>query len=265
MRSAMPTNQKPLKRPRNHTGEPYLKMKELVAATGLTKATLLHYVNQRLLPAPTRTSPNMAYYPPHTVERARFVKQVQQQHRLPLAAIRGLVRALDQGRDAAPLVELQAAIFGRETNRRLSRAGFGRKTGLSDAQIDDLCRRQLLIPLEEDRFDDQDLALGQLLAKCLALGIDTDSLEFYPRLAAEMVGHEMDLRNRHTRKMGFEQDAGVTLELTRMARSLRAYVIDRIMQLELIRYQGLKPARKGSQKSPPELLPMETNNPRPKK
>jgi DNA-binding transcriptional MerR regulator len=250
----MPTNQKAPKRPCDDTGEPYLKMKELVTATGLTKATLLHYVNQGLLPAPVRTSPNMAYYPPHTVDRARFIKQIQQQHRLPLAAIRGLVRALDQGRDVAPLVELQAAIFGGQTTGRLSRASFSRKTGLSEAQIDSLCQKQLLIPLEKDHFDNQDTALGELLAKSLALGIDTDSLAFYPRLAAEIVDHEMALRNRHTSEMAFEQDAGVTLELTRMARSLRAYVIDRIMQRELIRYQGLRPGKNGDkgQKSDPE-------------
>jgi hypothetical protein len=61
----------------------------------------------------------------------------------------------------------------------------------------------------------------------------------------------MALRDRHTSAMEFEQDASVTLELTRMARSLRAYVIDRIMQRELIRYQGLKPARdNATQKKP---------------
>jgi DNA-binding transcriptional MerR regulator len=237
----MPAEVSQAKRPQSDSGEPYLKMKELVAATGLTKATLLHYVNQRLLPAPLRTSPNMAWYPPHTVARAQFVKQVQQRHRLPLAAIRGLVRAMEQGRDVAPLVELQAAIFGRQPARTLSPRGFRLRTGLTPTQVNDLCRRRLIIPLEQDRFDEQDVALGRLLARGLTLGIDPADLAFYPRLAAEIVAHEMDLRNRHTSEMGFEQDAGVTLELTGIARSLRAYVIDRTMQRELIRYQGLKP------------------------
>ncbi|MDJ0783111.1 MAG: MerR family transcriptional regulator [Desulfosarcinaceae bacterium] len=237
----MPAAHPPVKRPCSDRGDPYLKMKELAAATGLTKATLLHYVRQKLLPEPVRTSPNMAWYPPHTVDRARFVKQVQHRHRLPLAAIRGLVRALDQGRDVAPLVELQAALFGRQGARRLSRSGFGRKTGLSEAQIDDLCDRGLIIPLEAGRFDAQDVALGRLLARGLRLGIRPADLAFYPRLAAEIVAREIALRNRHTREMGFAQDAGVTLELTGIARSLRAYVIDRTMQRELMRYQGLKP------------------------
>jgi DNA-binding transcriptional MerR regulator len=231
------------KRPQNDSGEPYLKMKELMAATGLTKATLQHYVNQRLLPVPLRTSPNMAWYPPHTVARAQFVKQVQQRHRLPLAAIRGLVRAMDQGHDVAPLVELQAAVFSRQRARPLSPAGFSLRTGLTPAQVIDLCRRRLIMPLEADRFDEQDVALGRLLARGLALGIDPAELAFYPRLAAEIVAHEMALRNRHTSEMDFEQDAGVSLELTGMARSLRAYIIDRTLQRELIRYQGLKPKK----------------------
>jgi hypothetical protein len=76
--------------------------------------------------------------------------------------------------------------------------------------VDALCRRRLIMPLEEGLFDDQDVALGRLLARSLALGIDPADLAFYPRLAQEIVAHEMALRNRHTSEMGFEQDAGVT-------------------------------------------------------
>ena len=107
----------------------------------------------------------------------------------------------------------------------------------------DLCRRRLLIPLEDGHFDAQDVALGRLLARGLALGIAPADLDFYPRLAAEIVDQEVALRNRHTRRMGFEKNAGVTLELTGIARSLRAYVIDRTMQRELIRYKGLNPEK----------------------
>jgi hypothetical protein len=197
------------------------------------------------------------------VQRALFVKQVQQQHRLPLAAIKGLVRALDQGLDVAPLVELQAVLFGRQGIRGLTPAGFSRKTGLSEDQVADLCRRRLLIPLEDGHFDAQDLALGRLLARGLALGIDPADLDFYPRLAAEIVDHEMALRNRHTREMGFEQNAGITLELTGIARSLRAYVIDRTLQRKLIRYQGLKPDKKSGPEPGSGATDTSTRHPNP--
>jgi predicted DNA-binding transcriptional regulator AlpA len=37
-----------------------LRMRELVAATGVAKSTILHYLNEGLLPAPVKTSRNMA-------------------------------------------------------------------------------------------------------------------------------------------------------------------------------------------------------------
>ena len=49
---------------RTYSGEnesPMLKMKELMEATGVTKATILHYVKEGLLPEPVKTGRNMAY------------------------------------------------------------------------------------------------------------------------------------------------------------------------------------------------------------
>jgi predicted DNA-binding transcriptional regulator AlpA len=42
-------------KPQTDSGEPYLKMKDLVDATGVPKSTLIH-VNTGLLPQPMRTS-----------------------------------------------------------------------------------------------------------------------------------------------------------------------------------------------------------------
>ena len=39
---------------------PMLKMKEIMDATGVTKATILHYVKEGLLPEPVKTGRNMA-------------------------------------------------------------------------------------------------------------------------------------------------------------------------------------------------------------
>jgi DNA-binding transcriptional MerR regulator len=83
-----------------------MKMKALVDAAGVAKSTILLYVNTGLLPEPVRTQPNMAYYHPVCVERIGFIKQVQKRHRLPLKAIKGLIREMDRGRDVTALVAL---------------------------------------------------------------------------------------------------------------------------------------------------------------
>ena len=225
-------------RPTTKQGRPFLKMKELVGATGVAKSTILLYVNSGLLPQPVRTQPNMAYYDPLCVARVGLIKRIQKRHRLPLKAIKGLIREMDRGRDVAALVELQADLFGHR-GKPMSKAAFCRATGLNAIQTDALCRARLLIPMADSRFDAEDQAIGRLLKKGFDLGLSIQALAFYPQLADTIVEREIALRGECTRGLAYEQDAAVTLELARMARSLRAYVIDRVMQKRLITFQGL--------------------------
>ena len=76
------------------------------------------------------------------------------------------------------------------------------------------------------------------------MGVSTADLDFYPELADIMVEKELALRQRVTETLDYEKDAALTLELTVMARSLRAYIIDRSMQKRLMAYQGLKSRKK---------------------
>ena len=226
-------------RPQSKARTPMLKMKELMDATGVPKSTILLYAKQGLLPTPVKTSPNMAYYDPACVERIAFIKRVQSTHRLPLAAIKGLIREMEKGENADLMLELQTSVFG-SNEKQMQKEAFCRATGLSERQLALLCRLKLIIPLEEDLFNEQDKAMGRLLKQSLDLGLTPGDLEFYPRIARKLVDEELKLRERHTRDLEFDENASLTLELTRMARSIRSYVIDRTMQKQLMAYKGLK-------------------------
>ena len=78
-----------------------LRMRELTGATGLPKSTILHYVAQGLLPEPVRTGRNMAFYDPECVERARYIKEVQNTYAFPLEKIKRLLQSRDEGKDPA--------------------------------------------------------------------------------------------------------------------------------------------------------------------
>jgi DNA-binding transcriptional MerR regulator len=223
-----------------------LRMRELVAASGVSKSTILHYLKEGLLPPPVKTSRNMAYYDPNCVERLAFIKLMQSKHHLPLAAIKEVLRDLEQGRELAPLLELNAAIFGRPDDReRLDKQSFSRATGLGPQEVDQLMAACLLQPLQKGRFDQEDVAMGRILRRSLDLGLTPADCAYYPRLAAEIVDQEMAVRRRLTADLPFEQDATVTLELTRAARALRAYVIDRVFQHRVMAMQNLKTAEDG--------------------
>jgi len=231
---AMPTPAQK-ERPKTANGTPFYKMKDLAAATGIPKSTILLYVNKGLLPQPVRPVSNVAYYHPDCVERIAFIRRIQSSHRLPLAAIKGLLKEMDRGKDINTLLDLQILLFATEGDQRLDAAGLEEAAGLSVSQADALVAARLLIPLEDGRFDPEDVAVAKLLKTGLQLGIKIEELSFYPRLADQIVENELDLRRRRTRCLTFEEDAALTLEMTHVARGLRTYIIDRVMQRRLIK------------------------------
>ncbi|MGH2968239.1 MAG: MerR family transcriptional regulator [Solirubrobacteraceae bacterium] len=74
--------------------KPGLKMSELADASGVSAATIKHYLREGLLGSDgeiVRTSRNMAYYPPEFVERIRRIKRLQGERFLPLRLIKVLL------------------------------------------------------------------------------------------------------------------------------------------------------------------------------
>jgi DNA-binding transcriptional MerR regulator len=221
-------------------GRPLLKMKELVEATGAPKSTILHYVNEGLLPEPIKTSQNMAYYHPDCIERVRLIKNMQSAHRLPLSKIKGLLHWKDQGRDITIGVELLQGIFGAGEGRLVNTETFCEKTGLTSKQLKELLQAKLLLPLNPGRFDQEDIAMGIQYAGGLANGVTVEDMSFYPRLGKQIVDHEMAVRRKVTHHLTYEADAEQTLKMVQAARVTRSYVINRLFQLRVAASSDLK-------------------------
>lgn len=68
-----------------------LRMKDLVARTGASREAIRYYINEGLLPEPRKTSRNMAWYSPEHVERIQYIRALQDEHFLPLKAIRAVL------------------------------------------------------------------------------------------------------------------------------------------------------------------------------
>jgi DNA-binding transcriptional MerR regulator len=77
------------------SSEELLKISELADRSGVPVATIRHYLRERLLPEPVKTSRNMAYYPPEFVDRIRLIKQLQEERFMPLRVIRELLERED--------------------------------------------------------------------------------------------------------------------------------------------------------------------------
>ncbi|CAA9476627.1 MAG: hypothetical protein AVDCRST_MAG85-374 [uncultured Solirubrobacteraceae bacterium] len=68
-------------------------MSELAERSGVSAATIKHYLREGLLPEPVKTSRNMAWYPPEYVERLQTIKRLQEERYMPLRVIREVLGA----------------------------------------------------------------------------------------------------------------------------------------------------------------------------
>jgi DNA-binding transcriptional MerR regulator len=215
-------------------------MRELVAASGVPKSTILFYLSAGLLPAPVKTSPNMAFYDPACVERLRFIQHLQDRHRLALAEVRQVLAAADPA-DLALRLELNDIVFGRSRKSPLLDAkDFCRRSGLDADRLRQLLDARLLQPLEKDRFDAEDLGMGAMFARALQAGVRVDDLKYYVTLGEKIVDREMALRHRLTGHLSDPEDAALTIEMVKSARLCRAYVIDRLFQQRVAGMRTLK-------------------------
>lgn len=231
----MPDHNKNMRKHVTNDGRKMLKMKELMEASGAPKSTILHYVKEGLLPEPVRTGPNMAYYHPSCVERIDFIKKAQSRHRLPLNVIKGLLKEKDKGREVTPLLELQEVVFGGSDSQRLRKTGFRRLTGLTEDQVERLVGLEIIIPQEDGFFDREDVAIGKHIKYALDKGLEPEDWLFYQRNASQIVEKEMELRERITADLTFEENTALTLEMTKAARALRSYIIDRLFQKRVMK------------------------------
>jgi DNA-binding transcriptional MerR regulator len=146
-----------------------LKRSELAERSGVSAATIKHYLREGLLGSEqevVRTSRNMAYYPVEFVERVRLIKRLQEQRFMPLRVIRNVI-AEDPDR-ANRLIELEdrileRAIAARESGR-VSRAKVRDTYGLPQNVLGRLEELGVLTPGGRG-YDADDVAIIEAISR----------------------------------------------------------------------------------------------------
>ncbi|MGK2939343.1 MAG: MerR family transcriptional regulator [Solirubrobacteraceae bacterium] len=101
-----------------------LKMSELAERSGVSSATIKHYLREGLLGDGgeiLRTSRNMAYYPPDYVDRIQLIKRLQEDRYMPLRVIREVIE--DDPERARRLLEVEERILQRALEAQGDRVG----------------------------------------------------------------------------------------------------------------------------------------------
>ncbi|HEX2397243.1 MAG TPA: MerR family transcriptional regulator [Solirubrobacteraceae bacterium] len=176
-----------------------LKMSELAERSGVSAATIKHYLREGLLPEPVRTSRNMAYYPPEFVERIRLIKRLQEQRFMPLRVIRGMLE--EDPRRVQAMVELEDRILERaaaaQEQARVSRPEVRRRYDVPDNVLRRLEELGILTPSSRG-YEPDDVAIIAAISRFRAGGYDEqlgftvyDTLRFREALEP-LVAEEVD-------------------------------------------------------------------------
>jgi len=176
-----------------------MRMGELAEASGVSAATIKHYLREGLLPEPVKTSRNMAYYPAEFVERIRLIKQLQEERYMPLRVIKDL---LEEDPDRArALIELgdrllEHALEGE--SERVSAAEVRHRFDVPQDVLDRLAELEVLTP-DEKGYSPSDVRVIEAISRFRAGGYEErigftvyDTLR-YKKAMADLVAEEVDV------------------------------------------------------------------------
>jgi DNA-binding transcriptional MerR regulator len=176
-----------------------LRMGELARASGVSAATIKHYLREGLLPEPVKTSRNMAYYPADFIERIRMIKQLQEERYMPLRVIKDL---LDEDPDRArALIELgdrllEHALAGESA--RVSAAEVRNRYDVPQDVLDRLAELEVLTP-DDNGYSPSDVRIVEAISRFRAGGYEErigftvyDTLR-YKQSMADLVRQEVDV------------------------------------------------------------------------
>ena len=229
--------------------EGLLRMGELAERAGVSVSTVKHYLREGLLGGDaqvTRTSRNMAYYPPEFVERIRLIKRLQEERFMPLRVIRGVMDE-DPERLRA-LVELEDRVLERasaaQDRRRISRGELRRRYELPGNVLDRLEELKILTPTSRG-YDPDDVAIVEAIARFRAGGYDEqlgftvyDTLRYREALAPLVEEEVRTLLGRLAGEVDPDRAAEIVAAGAEPLRELVGAVHSKLLLAELRRARG---------------------------
>jgi DNA-binding transcriptional MerR regulator len=233
--------------------EEMLRMGELARASGVSAATIKHYLREGLLPEPVKTSRNMAYYPAEFVDRIRMIKQLQEERYMPLRVIKDL---LEENPDRAKaLIELgdrllEHALAGE--SERISAAEVRHRFDIPQDVLDRLAELEVLTP-DEDGYSPTDVRIVEAISRFRAGGYEErigftvyDTLR-YKETMASLVKQEVDvLMERLAGEMDPDKAMALIEAGNQPLNDLLAAMHAKALVAELERRRGSQPEPAGS-------------------
>jgi DNA-binding transcriptional MerR regulator len=175
----------------------WVKIGELIKRTGVTKATVHHYLKMGLLPKVIRKNRRMIYYHPSCVERILQIKELQEKRFLPLSVIKKVIKK-DGILNVDTLILEEFSKKKKYTMNELKE-----KSGLPEEFIEKLVKIGLLSS-QNGLFSEEDMRILSLVKRMREKGINEDNgfqpenLKMFVQAMESLIDTEFKVFNRIT-------------------------------------------------------------------
>ena len=183
-----------------------MRIKQLSETAGVSKATIQFYVKEGLIPRPTKTHANMAYYDNSHLDAIKVIKELQSKRFLPLSVIKQMVRGRRGGMsvdEIRTLAEIDGKVFQNITEnptvKPVTAGELSERTGVPLKDIKVMDRIHFLHPAKRGKkklYGEDDIRMVECWGKILdtkyfkGLNVDVKSLKFLRELLELVVVEE---------------------------------------------------------------------------
>jgi DNA-binding transcriptional MerR regulator len=159
-------------------GGRFLKIRDLVQRTRVSKETVHYYIREGLLPKPRKQGRNVAEYDDSYVERIRFIKELQDRHFFPLGVIKNILKNQKKSPEVQSLLNLRREYFRPVDqylpNEIVGEEAFRKETGLGRKWLAKMEEWKIISPEVRDglkAYSQDDITLGKLIVKMDNIGL----------------------------------------------------------------------------------------------
>jgi len=178
----------------------FVKVSVLAKMSGVPAATIKHYVREGLLPEPTRTSKNMAYYDPNLVDRIQRIKELQRTRFLPLKVIKTVLDESELENQDETVTATIARVLQQTSGEQRTRDELF-DLGVAPPQLEALRQLGVVRPIadcEEETYAGDDVEILRVLGAARKAGLSEGMLPMeilgnYANRLRELVDAELAL------------------------------------------------------------------------
>ncbi|MHB8597568.1 MAG: MerR family transcriptional regulator [Ktedonobacteraceae bacterium] len=195
--------------------EQLLRIDDLAYESGVPSRTIRFYNTQGLLPLPVMRG-RVAYYTQEHLLVLHIIRELKEQQHLPLEVIKQLLEIRAERGDIEMNLALKQRLLRPLTSGgqdvRLTKEEVMQQTGVTEEQIDELARQELLYPVASDDtivFTGDDVLLVQLYQRLEQLGLPVALPALIRFQMRQLVRSEIAAFEQHLLPLWRESDVSI--------------------------------------------------------